>query len=311
MKGILIINLGTPDNLELPSVKKYLKEFLSDSYVVDIPTIIRKILVNFIIVPFRSRKTQEAYKSIWTKNGSPLIINTNLIKEKLDQKIEYPVEMAMRYQNPSIEKGLISLEEKGCKEIIVLPLYPHYAEATSLTTKLKVKDVKDKLDLDLKLSFLDEFYNEDGYLESLSKQINSHLNDDVDFLLFSYHGIPKRQNVRTNPTYEEQVKLASKLCAERLDLKDDQWGVAFQSRIGPGWLQPFTDKVLENLPKNGIKKIAVVCPSFVADNLETLEEINIEARETFIEAGGEKFVFIPCLNNDDNWIDFLVKYVSN
>ena len=311
MKGVLIINLGTPDNLELTSVKKYLKEFLSDSYVVDIPTIIRKILVNFIIVPFRSRKTQDAYKSIWTKNGSPLIINTNLIKEKLDQKIEYPVEMAMRYQNPSIEKGLISLEEKGCKEIIVLPLYPHYAEATSLTTKLKVKDVKDKLDLDLKLSFLDEFYNEDGYLESLSKQINSHLNDDVDFLLFSYHGIPKRQNVRTNPTYEEQVKLASKLCAERLDLKDDQWGVAFQSRIGPGWLQPFTDKVLENLPKNGIKKIAVVCPSFVADNLETLEEINIEARETFIEAGGEKFVFIPCLNNDDNWIDFLVKYVSN
>tara|TARA_Y100000994_G_C15632857_1_gene417804 strand:- start:223 stop:1158 length:936 start_codon:yes stop_codon:yes gene_type:complete len=311
MKGVLIINLGTPDNLELPSVKKYLKEFLSDSYVVDIPTIIRKILVNFIIVPFRSRKTQEAYKSIWTKNGSPLIINTNLIKEKLDQKIEYPVEMAMRYQNPSIEKGLISLEEKGCKEIIVLPLYPHYAEATSLTTKLKVKDVKDKLDLDLKLSFLDEFYNENGYIESLSKQINSHLNDDVDFLLFSYHGIPKRQNVRTNPTYEEQVKLASKLCAERLDLKDDQWGVAFQSRIGPGWLQPFTDKVLENLPKNGIKKIAVVCPSFVADNLETLEEINIEARETFIEAGGEKFVFIPCLNNDDNWIDFLVKYVSN
>ena len=311
MKGVLIINLGTPDNLELTSVKKYLKEFLSDSYVVDIPTIIRKILVNFIIVPFRSRKTQEAYKSIWTKNGSPLIINTNLIKEKLDQKIEYPVEMAMRYQNPSIEKGLISLEEKGCKEIIVLPLYPHYAEATSLTTKLKVKDVKDKLDLDLKLSFLDEFYNEDGYLESLSKQINSHLNDDVDFLLFSYHGIPKRQNVRTNPTYEEQVKLASKLCAERLDLKDDQWGVAFQSRIGPGWLQPFTDKVLENLPKNGIKKIAVVCPSFVADNLETLEEINIEARETFIEAGGKKFVFIPCLNNDDNWIDFLVKYVSN
>ena len=311
MKGVLLINLGTPDNLELPSVKKYLKEFLSDSYVVDIPTIIRKILVNFIIVPFRSRKTQEAYKSIWTKEGSPLIINTNLIKEKLDQKIEYPVEMAMRYQSPSIAKGLISLEEKGCKEIIVLPLYPHYAEATSLTTKLKVKDVKDKLDLDIQLSFLDEFYNEDGYIESLSKQINSHLNDDVDFLLFSYHGIPKRQNVRTNPTYEEQVKLASKLCAERLDLKDDQWGVAFQSRIGPGWLQPFTDKVLENLPKNGIKKIAVVCPSFVADNLETLEEINIEARETFIEAGGEKFVFIPCLNNDDNWIDFLVKYVSN
>ena len=311
MKGVLLINLGTPDNLELSSVKKYLKEFLSDSYVVDIPTLIRKILVNFIIVPFRSKKTQEAYQSIWTKEGSPLIINTNLIKEKLDQKIEYPVEMAMRYQSPSIDKGLISLREKGCKEIIVLPLYPHYAEATSLTTKLKVKDVKDKLDLDIKLSFLDEFYNKDGYIASLSKQINSYLNDDIDFLLFSYHGIPKRQNLRTNPTYEEQVKLASKLCAEKLDLKDDQWGVAFQSRIGPGWLQPFTDKILENLPKNGVKKIAVVCPSFVADNLETLEEINIEAREIFIDAGGEKFIFIPCLNNDDKWIDFLAEYVSN
>ena len=311
MKGVLLINLGTPDNLELSSVKKYLKEFLSDGYVVDIPTIIRKILVNFIIVPFRSKKTQEAYQSIWTKEGSPLIINTNLIKEKLDQKIEYPVEMAMRYQSPSIDKGLISLREKGCKEIIVLPLYPHYAEATSLTTKLKVKDVKDKLDLDIKLSFLDEFYNKNGYIASLSKQINSYLNDDIDFLLFSYHGIPKRQNVRTNPTYEEQVKLTSKLCAEKLDLEDDQWGVAFQSRIGPGWLQPFTDKILENLPKNGVKKIAVVCPSFVADNLETLEEINIEAREIFIDAGGEKFIFIPCLNNDDKWIDFLVEYVSN
>jgi len=311
MKGILLINLGTPDNLELTSVKKYLKEFLSDSYVVDIPTIIRKILVNFIIVPFRSRKTQEAYQSIWTKKGSPLIINTNLIKEKLDQKIEYPVEMAMRYQNPSIERGLISLIEKGCKEIIVLPLYPHYAEATSLTTKLKVKEVRDALDLDIKLSFLNEFYKEAGYINALSKQISTYVTNDIDFLLFSYHGIPKRQNIRTNPTYEEQVKLASKLCAEKLNLKDDQWGVAFQSRLGPGWLQPFTDKMLENLPKNGKRKIAVVCPSFVADNLETLEEINIEARETFIESGGHKFIFIPCLNNDDKWIDFLVDYISN
>ena len=311
MRGVLLINLGTPDNLELTSVKKYLKEFLSDSYVVDIPSIIRKILVNFIIVPFRSRKTQEAYQSIWTKKGSPLIINTNLIKEKLDQKIEYPVEMAMRYQNPSIEKGLISLKEKGCKEIIVLPLYPHYAEATSLTTKLKVREVRDALDLDINLQFLNEFYKEEGYIDSLSKQINTYLKNDIDFLLFSYHGIPKRQNIRTNPTYEEQVKLASKLCAEKLNLKDDQWGVAFQSRLGPGWLQPFTDKMLENLPKNGKRKIAVVCPSFVADNLETLEEINIEARETFIESGGHEFIFIPCLNNDDKWIDFLVDYISN
>ena len=311
MRGVLLINLGTPDNLELTSVKKYLKEFLSDSYVVDIPSIIRKILVNFIIVPFRSRKTQEAYQSIWTKKGSPLIINTNLIKEKLDQKIEYPVEMAMRYQNPSIEKGLISLKEKGCKEIIVLPLYPHYAEATSLTTKLKVREVRDALDLDINLQFLNEFYKEEGYIDSLSKQINTYLKNDIDFLLFSYHGIPKRQNIRTNPTYEEQVKLASKLCAEKLNLKDDQWGVAFQSRLGPGWLQPFTDKMLENLPKIEKRKIAVVCPSFVADNLETLEEINIEARETFIESGGHEFIFIPCLNNDDKWIDFLVDYISN
>ena len=305
MKGILLINLGTPDNLELSSIKKYLKEFLSDDYVVDLPKIIQKILVNFIIVPFRSKKTQEAYKSIWTKDGSPLIINTSLIKQKLIERTDFPIEMAMRYQNPSIEKALFSLKKRGCKEVIVLPLYPHYAEATFLTTKLEVERINKNFGL--KLSIINEFYNESGYINALSSLIKRNLPGDFDYLLFSYHGIPKRQNVRTNPSYEDQVKIASKLCAEKIGLPDDKWGVSFQSRIGPGWLEPFTDITLKELPKKGIKKIAVVCPSFVADNLETLEEINIEARETFLESGGLEFQYIPCLNDDDNWIEFLSK----
>ena len=306
MKGILLINLGTPDNLELSSIKKYLKEFLSDDYVVDLPKLIQKILVNFIIVPFRSKKTQEAYKSIWTKDGSPLIINTSLIKQKLIDRTDYPVEMAMRYQNPSIEKALSSLKKRGCKEVIVLPLYPHYAEATFLTTKLEVEKVNENFGL--KLSTINEFYNESGYINALSSLIKRNLSEDFDYLLFSYHGIPKRQNVRTNPSYEDQVKISSKLCAEKIGIPDHKWGVSFQSRIGPGWLEPFTDITLKELPKKGIKKIAVVCPSFVADNLETLEEINIEARETFLESGGMEFQYIQCLNDDDNWIKFLSEF---
>tara|TARA_B100001250_G_scaffold152044_1_gene130503 strand:+ start:3926 stop:4858 length:933 start_codon:yes stop_codon:yes gene_type:complete len=308
MKGVLLVNLGSPDDLNLSSIKKFLKEFLSDNYVVDLPKPIQKILVNFIIVPFRSKKTKKAYESIWTEDGSPLKINTKLIAQKLHDKISYPVEVAMRYQNPSIKSCLIKLKEKGCSEIIVVPLYPHYAESTSLTTQVEVERVVKGLDLDIKLSFSEEFYKEDGYIKALSSKIKNNLPNDYDYLLFSYHGIPKRQSIRTSPAYKDQVIETSKLCSEELSLNDNKWGFSFQSRIGPGWLEPFTDKVLEELPKKGIKRVAVVCPSFVADNLETLEEINLEARRIFLESGGKEFTYIPCLNDDNDWIDFLAKY---
>jgi len=310
MKGVLLVNLGSPDDLKLSSVKRYLAEFLSDDYVVDLPKFIQQVLVNCIIVPFRSKRTKKAYESIWTKDGSPLLINTKHIAQKLNDKINFPVEIAMRYQNPSIKSGLVKLKEMGCSDIIIIPLYPHYAEATSLSTKLETERVKENLDLNINLSFSKEFFKETGYINALSSNISKYLPKDFDYLLFSYHGIPKRQNLKTNPTYEDQVLKTSKLCAQALNLEDEKWGVSFQSRIGPGWLQPFTDKVLVDLPKKEIKRIAVVCPSFVADNLETLEEIDLEARETFLKSGGEEFTYIPCLNDDIDWINFLTDYIS-
>jgi ferrochelatase len=326
MHGILLINLGSPDDTKLSSIKSYLKEFLMDEYVIDIPKIIRNLLVNWIIVPFRSRGTQKAYSSIWTDEGSPLILNTIKTAKKLEERLGTPVECAMRYKNPSIESALKSLSKKGCTTLKVIPLYPHYAMATSLTTELEVKKVVKELGLELELNFVSSFYNEKGYIDSLSSKIDEHLTPNIDYLLFSYHGVPERHITKTDPTkthclkkencceidsaatpycYKAQVLETSRLCASKLNLESQRWGVAFQSRIGPGWLQPFSDIELKELPKRGKKNIAVVCPAFIADNLETLEEMDIRGRETFLEAGGESFTFIPCLNSDDSFIDFL------
>ena len=331
MRGILLINLGSPKDLELSSVKSYLREFLSDDYVLDIPKVIQRILVNFIIVPFRSSKTKKAYESIWTSKGSPLINNTELIAKKLQKKIDLPVEIAMRYQEPSIKDSVLKLLKNDCDEIIAVPLYPHYAQATSLTTHLEVEKVMNDIDPNINFSVSSPFYREGGYIKSLSDSIKNYLPIDFDYLLFSYHGIPERHVKKMDPTmshclnnknccslnseahkycYKHQVLSTSRLCAKELGLGEDQWGVSFQSRIGPGWLQPFTDKVLEEFPQKGIKKIAVVCPAFIADNLETLEEVDIRARETFLNSGGEEFTFIPCINDNDIWINFLAKFVS-
>jgi ferrochelatase len=331
MKGIVLINLGSPKDLELSSIKSYLKEFLSDDYVLDIPKLIQRILVNFIIVPFRSSKTKKAYESIWTSKGSPLIVNTNLIAKKLQKKMNLPIEVAMRYQEPSIRNAILKLLKNGCDEIIATPLYPHYAQATSLTTHLEVERVMKDIDPSINFSISSPFYSEYGYIKSLSESIKNYLPSEFDYLLFSYHGIPERHVKKMDPTlshclsdgnccslrskahkycYKHQVLETSKLCADDLGLNNDQWGVSFQSRIGPGWLQPFTDKVLEEFPKNGIKKIAVVCPAFIADNLETLEEVDIRARETFLDSGGDEFTFIPCINDNELWIDFLANFIE-
>jgi len=327
MKGILLINLGSPKDLELDSIKNYLKEFLSDDLVIDYPKLLQQILVNWIIIPSRYKNTREAYSEIWTENGSPLIYDTLVLGEKVNAKSNTPVEVSMRYQFPSIKQGLMKLKEKGCTEIFVVPLYPHYAMSTILTTEREVKRIESRLGLDLRLNFIGAFYNEGGYISSLSDVINHNRQKESDFLLFSYHGIPNRHLIKTDPTenhclkvknccdieskakpfcYKAQVLETSKLCAKKLALKDDEWGVSFQSRIGPGWIQPFTDKELVRLAEEGIKNLDVVCPAFVTDNLETLEEMNIRGRETFLEAGGESFNYIPCLNNEDSWVDFLV-----
>ena len=326
MKAILLVNLGSPRDLKLSSIKEYLTEFLTDDNVIDLPKIIQKILVKNIIVPFRSKKTQEAYNSIWKKDGSPLIINTKSLAKKLSDKTNYSVEIAMRYQYPSIKQAIEKLINKGCKEIIAVPLYPHYAQSTIFTTENKIKEISTSLGGNLKISFIRPFYNEEGYINALTSLIKESLPSDFDHLLFSYHGIPERHVKNTDPSkkhclkvkdccnikadahqfcYRHQVLETTKLCAKKLNIEKEKWSVSFQSRIGPGWLKPFTDKVLDELPEKNIKKLAVVCPAFVADNLETLEEINIRAREQFLNNGGIEFTYIPCLNDNNNWVDFL------
>ena len=282
MKGILLINLGSPRDLELKSIKDYLKEFLSDDLVIDYPKFLQQILVNWIIIPSRYKNTREAYSEIWTENGSPLIHDTIALGEKVGAMSGVLVEVSMRYQFPSIEEGLKKLKAKGCSEVFVVPLYPHYAMSTVLTTEREVKRIESKLGLDLRLNFIGAFYNEGGYISSLSDVINRNRQKESDYLLFSYHGIPNRHLIKTDPTeshclkvtncceieskakpfcYKAQVLETSKLCAKKLELKDDEWGVSFQSRIGPGWIQPFTDKELVRLAKEGVQHLDVVCPA--------------------------------------------------
>tara|TARA_B100001093_G_scaffold71049_1_gene61673 strand:- start:591 stop:1589 length:999 start_codon:yes stop_codon:yes gene_type:complete len=327
MKGILLINLGSPKDLELDSIKKYLKEFLSDDLVIDYPKLLQQILVNWIIIPSRYKNTREAYAEIWTDQGSPLINNTISLGKKISTKSGVPLEVAMRYQYPSIEEGLVNLRDKGCSDIFVVPLYPHYAMSTTLTTENEVKRIEHELSLNLNLTFAESFYKEEGYIESLSQTIDLNRQENSDYLLFSYHGIPNRHLTKTDPTkshclkvqnccdieseakpycYKAQVIETSRLCANKLHLDDGQWGISFQSRIGPGWIEPFTDKELVKLVEKGVKRLDVVCPAFVIDNLETLEEMNIRGRETFLEAGGDSFNYIPCLNDDNTWVDFLI-----
>ena len=328
MKGILLINLGSPNDLSSKSIKDFLIEFLSDDLVVDYPKFIQQLLVKGIIVPFRYKNTQSAYKEVWTEDGSPLILTTQQLAKKLSNETSLPVEIAMRYQNPSIKDGLAKLTKEGCTKIKVVPLYPHFAISTTLTTKLKVQEELDKMDLDIEVEFVDSFFDSELYIKALSETIRDNMDPESDLLLFSYHGIPKRHLKKATEErnhseelclnsecnikeycYRYQVIETSRLCAEALGLEKEKWMVSFQSRVGPGWLEPFTDKVLEKLPSDGIKNINVVSPSFVSDNLETLEEVNIEGRETFMENGGEKFNYIPCLNVEKNWVSFLASII--
>ena len=324
MKGILLVNLGSPKDLEENSIKEYLKEFLSDDLVVDYPKLIQQILINWIIVPNRYKKTQKAYSKIWTENGSPLINNTKELGLSLAKESSLPVEVAMRYQEPSIQDALTALKDKGCAEIKAIPLYPHYAISTTLTTQKKILDVAKNIDNGMTIEFVASFYNNNEYIDSLCSLIQEYRNENADLLLFSYHGIPvrhlrkakqkdKNDNSLCNKSecpskeycYRHQVYETSRLCAEKLNIPKEKWKVSFQSRIGPGWLKPFTDEVLSELPDKGIKKLDIICPSFVIDNLETLEEINIEGHNDFLAAGGEKFNYIPCLNYEEDWVEVL------
>lgn len=323
MKGILLVNLGSPKSTEVEDVKTYLDEFLMDERVIDYRWFFRNLLVRGIILKTRPKKSAEAYRSVWTDKGSPLIVITQQIKEKLQPLVDVPVAVGMRYAEPSIETGIRELVEKGVDEIVLFPLYPQYAMSTTETVIEKAKEVQALKFPNVKINYVPAFYDRDIYIDALAKSIEKDLPQTFDKLHFSYHGVPERHLRKTDPTktcridnccqedslpahkycYRHQCFRTTELVRERLGLSKDQVAISFQSRLGSDkWIEPYTDKTLETFPENGVKKIAICCPAFVSDCLETLEEIAIEGKEQFTHAGGQEFKYIPCMNDQDPWI---------
>lgn len=305
-----------------------------DKRVIDYPWLFRKILVGGIIVPFRAAKSAEAYATIWTKEGSPLIVLTRQLQAALQLLAEEPVGIAMRYGNPSMEEAYEGLLKKSpdLEEVIAIPLYPHYAMASYETAVEYAQEIHRKKGYSFRLNFIKPFYSDSHYLHALSEQIRPYLDKDYDHILFSYHGVPGRHIQKTDPTgshclksasccdtaspahafcYRHQCFATTKEMVRRLNISEGKYSNSFQSRLGKGWLEPFTDIRLEEMPKEGIKKLLILCPAFISDCLETLEEIAIRGKETFLNAGGESYEMIPCLNTSPLWVTTLAGWVKD
>ena len=333
MKGLLLINLGSPDSTSISDVKKYLDEFLMDKRVIGKSYIFRWILVKLIILNFRPKKSAKAYKKIWWKEGSPLIVLSRRLFKKVSNLMQIPVALAMRYGSISIYNGLKELNDKGVDEFIILPLYPHYAMSSYETVVEKVKEEVKINFPEKKIKVIEPFYDEPKYIELLSQKINDTIKDkEYDHILFSYHGIPVSHLKISDPTkihcykvknccsvyseahktcYKHQVTITTELVAKYLGLEREKYSISFQSRLAnEPWLKPYTDSELERLAKEGKKNMVVVTPAFVTDCLETLEEIVMEAKEEFLEAGGENYYYVPCLNDDDSWAKLISKWAK-
>ncbi len=310
--GVLLINLGTPDSTKWWDIRKYLQEFLSDKRVIEVNPILWKIILNLFILTFRPAKTAKAYKKIWMKkqNMSPLRFYTIKQKSNLKERIQKPfieIEYAMRYGNPSIAKKLSDLKEKGCQEMIILPLYPQYAAATTATVCDEVYRSLMKMRWQPSLQVVPHYESEPLYIKAVAVSIQKALKKikwKPDVIVASYHGIPKKYFDKGDP-YHCYCQKTTRLLVEHMRI-DIPIITTFQSRFGPEeWLKPYTDETIDNLPKEGKKKIFVICPGFASDCVETLEEISIEAKESFMEKGGEKFLTVPCLNYNKEHIDLL------
>ena len=309
--GVILINLGTPDSTSWWDIRKYLKEFLSDRRVIEVNPFIWKIILNLFILTFRPSKTAKAYKEIWMKdvNKSPLRFYTEMQAQKLRDKINNEnliIDFAMRYGNPSIDSKIKSMQEKGCEKLIILPLYPQYASPTTATVCDEVFRVLMKMRWQPAIQVVPHYESEPLYINAIVKSINQKI-DELDWvpdlIVASYHGIPKKYFQKGDP-YHCYCQKTTRLISERFERV--KLITTFQSRFGPEeWLQPYTDKTLERLPKEGIKKVLVISPGFASDCVETLEEISIQGRDSFEKSGGEKFGFVPCLNDNQDHIDLL------
>ena len=313
--GVLIVNLGTPDSTNWWDIRKYLKEFLSDRRVIEVNPLVWQVILNLFILTFRPSKTAHAYKKIWRKdtNESPLLYYTRSQAIKLNKDLgnsKTIVDFAMRYGNPSIRSKLNLLKEEGCENIIILPLYPQYASATTATVCDEVYKSLMKMRWQPSLQIIPHYESEPLYIDSLVKSIKKKIEEiswKPDLIISSYHGIPKSYFDKGDP-YHCYCHKTTRLMGEKF--KSIEIKTTFQSRFGPQeWLTPYTDKTLEELPGKGIKNLLIICPGFASDCVETLEEINIQGRESFIDKGGLHFDLIPCLNDNSDHIELFKKLI--
>ncbi len=332
--GVLLINIGTPESTSVRDVRKYLREFLSDPRILDIHPVGRFLLLNCIILPFRPKRSAEAYQQIWTADGSPLLVESRKQALDLQSKLgnNYVVELGMRYGMPSIRVALDKLQAAGCHRIVVIPLFPQYSAAATGSAAQKVMSlVQDDWNLP-PIEIRGDFFDHPQFIESVATTMKEEISDfRPDYVLFSYHGLPERHmeksdmpNIdcnRKNPCprigpnnrycYRAQCYETTRLIAQSLGLAAESHGLAFQSRLGrTPWIQPYTDELVEELAQKGIKRLAVATPSFVADCLETLEEIGIRLREQWLDLGGEDFMFLKCVNNHPSFIQALANLVQ-
>lgn len=335
-KGVLLVNVGSPDSPAVKDIKRYLREFLMDERIIDLPYLLRYTLVNGIILNTRPPKTSKAYQKIWWNEGSPLIVITKRLTEKIQQQVSVPVVMAMRYGNPNIASGLQQLHDQGVDEVLLLPLYPQYAMATTQTIEVFAQQLVKKQFPKMKLIKFPAFFHRSEYIEALAEVTRKYLeNNPCDHLLFSYHGVPERHLRKVTPTpahknilegttccdpYSEEGKYCyrshcfetTRLLVEKLGLQKGTYSQSFQSRLGNDkWITPFTADKIAQLAQQGVKKLAVITPAFVTDCVETLEEIEMAGGKTFRENGGEEFKMVPCLNDSDLWVHALVTWIRN
>jgi ferrochelatase len=334
--GVLLINLGTPDAPTPEAVGPYLREFLMDGFVIDVPKPLRWFLVNVMIVPQRKIQSAKAYQKVQLPGGSPLRVYTCELAEKVAEELAkdecYVVEYAMRYGNPSIASALSRLYSQGPSRIIVLPLYPQYAESSFETAVVETKRVAQKLGCAGLLSFFPPFYDRPEFIAAFARRVaEANKTQPSDHIVFSFHSLPERHLKRLDATgrhclvkpdccdrisgvnqncYRAQCFFTARQIAEQLELNDDDYTVSFQSRLGRAkWIGPTTEVVLQELAERGVKRVAVSCPSFVADCLETVEEMGIRGRQTFIEAGGDELSLVPSLNAEPAWVETIADWI--
>lgn len=329
--GVLLVNLGSPDSPSVPDVRRYLREFLMDPRVLDAPWPVRWAVVHLSILPRRPHESAEAYRKIWTAEGSPLIVTSRRVQQALQARVPVPVELAMRYQNPSIPEAVRRLAQQGVEDCLLIPLFPHFAMSSYETAVVRVEREVARQAPQMRLTVQPPYFEDPDYVAALVESARPYLQDAWDHLLFSFHGIPERHLHKSDPTgahclrvpnccdepglalsrcYRAQCLRTVAAFARAAALPEGRWSVAFQSRLGRDpWLRPYTDQELTRLAQAGVRRLLVLCPAFVSDCLETLEEIRLRGAETFRAAGGEVLVQIPCLNEHPRWLATLESWI--